>query len=92
MSERYFKDYQPHDRVPVQGDGSWWLPKDDPRGAGSHPPGTVEWWEHEAAWHDYDRRYPGQPAHVVAGRGGFGYGEITEHLGREPTTWRPNKE
>jgi hypothetical protein len=85
----YVKGYGPHDRVPVQGDGPYYLADGDPRKAGSHPPGTIEWWEHVEAWNDYARKYSGQPAHVVAGRGGFGYSELFEHLGHEPKTWRP---
>lgn len=55
--------------------------------------GTVAWWEHEEAWVDYARRYPyagsRQDAERVAERGGFSYAELTNHLGHEPTTWRP---
>lgn len=53
------------------------------------PPGTVAWWEHEQAWLDYSRRYSGQSAERIAERGGFGYWELMDHLGHEPTTWRP---
>jgi hypothetical protein len=89
LSERrYRSDYSPHDRVPVQGEGSWWLSQRDPRRVGAKCPGSIEWWEHVEAWKGYDKLYPGQPAHVVAGRGGFGWLELIDFLGHEPTTWR----
>lgn len=54
-------------------------------------PGTVAWWEHEAAYADYKRRCPGsamkQSAERLAQRGGFSYGELLDHLGHAPTTW-----
>lgn len=54
-------------------------------------PGTVAWWEHERAYADYARRFPGsaqtQSAARLAERGGFSYGELIDHLGHEPTTW-----
>lgn len=54
------------------------------------PPGTVDWEEHERAAADYMRRFPnGQDAEVLARRGGFDYGELTDHLGHEPRTWQP---
>lgn len=53
------------------------------------PRGTVAWWEHELAWHDYHRRWPGQSAERIAERGGFGWDELVDQLGHEPTTWQP---
>ena len=53
------------------------------------PAGSVTWQEHLQAWSEYAARYPGQSAEVIAGRGGFGYYEMTEYLGHEPTTWEP---
>jgi hypothetical protein len=76
-------------RAPVQGDGLYRLRPDDPRTKGSHVPGTVEWSEHEEAWKDYHKRHPDQSAEVIAERGGFGYNEMTTHLGHEPRTWKP---
>lgn len=65
-------------RAPVQGE---WP---------SRPSGTVSWWEHEQAYEDYRRRFGnGQTAERLAERGGFGYSEMTDHLGHEPTTWEP---
>ena len=57
--------------------------------AREHHAGTVAWAEHEEAWGDYAKRYSGQDAERIASRGGFGYAEITGHLGHEPTTWEP---
>lgn len=54
------------------------------------PAGWVEWWEHELAWQGYRDRYgSSQTAVDIAERGGFSYGELTEFLGHEPTTWVP---
>lgn len=55
------------------------------------PYGTIAWWEHEAAWVGYHKRYPGidQDAERIAERGGFGWGELTTYLGHEPTTHQP---
>lgn len=57
------------------------------RGRPRKPAGTVAWWEHEKAWEDYGARYSSQDAERIAERGGFGYWEMTDHLGHEPTTW-----
>lgn len=52
--------------------------------------GTVSWDEHEEAWREYARRFgPYQSAERIAERHGFGYSEMTDLLGREPTTWEP---
>lgn len=53
-----------------------------------HGPGTISWAEHEEAWADYGARYGGQSAERIAERGGFSYGELVDHLGHEPKTWR----
>jgi hypothetical protein len=57
------------------------------------PAGTIAWWEHEEAWLGYRRKYPGsaarQDAQKIHDRAGFGYGELVEFLGHEPTTWQP---
>lgn len=77
-------------RAPVQGDGNWGMADGDPRKVGSHPPGTVAWAEHLEAYVDYSRRYgTDQSAERLAERGGFGYSELTDHLGHEPKTWKP---
>lgn len=53
-----------------------------------HHHGSVSWAEHVEAWEDYARHYGReQTAERLAERGGFGYAEITEHLGHAPTTW-----
>jgi len=52
--------------------------------------GTVAWAEHLEAWERYAGLGHGdQSAERVAERGGFGYTEICELLGRSPQTWRP---
>jgi len=57
-----------------------------------HGPGSVAWSEHLLAWSDYARRYgTSQSAERLAERGGFGYAELTDHLGHEPTTWEPRR-
>jgi hypothetical protein len=54
--------------------------------------GTVAWWEHEAAWNDYAKRYgTRQSAERIHERAGFSYGELVDHLGHEPTTWQPRQ-
>lgn len=67
-------------------------PRSDPR---HKPPGSIAWWEHERAWEGYRRVFPGsaavQDAQRIQERGGFGYYELVEFLGHEPTTWVPNK-
>ena len=66
-------------RAPVQGERTL------PRG-----PGSITWEEHLLAWSGYAARYgTGQSAERIAERAGFGYDELTEFLGHEPTTWRP---
>lgn len=57
-----------------------------------HEPGWISWEEHERAWLDYARRYGrGQSAERIAERGGFGYWELTQHLGHAPKTWEPRQ-
>lgn len=56
---------------------------------GPHGPGTISWAEHEEAWAVYGALYSGQSAERIAERGGFGYVELVDFLGRNPTTWRP---
>ena len=51
--------------------------------------GSITWEEHEKAWADYGRRYPGQSAQRMAERGGFSYSELVLYLGRPPETWSP---
>jgi len=54
--------------------------------------GTIEWWEHELAWEAYVKKWGNyQSAERIAERHGFGYNEISELLGHEPTTWEPWK-
>jgi hypothetical protein len=71
-------------RAPVQGQRSL--------GAGQpgYGPGTISWAEHLQVWSGYAARYGiRQSAERIAERGGFGYTELVEHLGHEPTTWEP---
>lgn len=87
------RTYDRNRRVPVQGEGSYLLRIDDPRSKGSVVPGTVSWMEHVEAWKVYAERFgDDQSAKVVAQRGGFGYFELMEYLGRKPRTWRPTKQ
>jgi len=66
-------------RAPVQRDHG-------ERGKG---PGSVSWAEHVEAWASYASRYgTSQSATRIADRGGFSYGELVTHLGREPLSWR----
>lgn len=55
------------------------------------PYGTVEWAEHVEAWEAYRRHHPGQSAERIAERGGFGLLELTQQLGRLPSTWQPSE-
>lgn len=76
-------------RAPVQGD-SWRPPRIPcvPR----RPAGTISWEEHLEIYERYAARYGrDQSAERLAQRGGFGYGEATELLGRQPATWRPRE-
>jgi len=53
-----------------------------------HPRGTISWEEHLEIWLAYDKKYHcGQSAERIAERGGFGYTEATELVGRELRTW-----
>jgi hypothetical protein len=52
------------------------------------PDGTIAWSEHEEAWRAYDAKWRcGQSAERIHQRGGFGWSELCEFLGREPLTW-----
>lgn len=71
-------------RAPVQGDRHA-TDRTKDRAAG-----TVSWAEHLLAYSNYSARYGrDQSAERLAERGGFGYIEITGHLGHEPKTWTP---
>jgi hypothetical protein len=53
------------------------------------PCGFVSWEEHLEAYAAYARQYGNlQSAERISERSGFGYWEMTELLGREPTTWQ----
>ena len=80
------------DRVPVQGDGRWYLSPDDPRSSGAHRPGTVSREEHDAAWEAYRQLFgDSQSSDRIIERGGFSYRELTTLLGREPTSYEPTE-
>ena len=81
-------------RAPVQGVGAWRLPVRHPaRRPGDRRPGTIAWEEHAEAWTAYRDRYNnGQTAERMAERGGFGYDELVDFLGHEPTTWERRAE
>ncbi len=70
-------------RAPVQGEKH-------PGHAGYRPPGTITWSEHVEAWNAYAKRFGTyQSAKRMAERGGFGWSELVQFLGREPSTWKP---
>lgn len=50
--------------------------------------GSIAWFEHLAGHAHYGHS---QSAERIAERGGFGYGEFTKMVGREPTTWRAGR-
>ncbi|HEU0077169.1 MAG TPA: hypothetical protein VFQ76_05930 [Longimicrobiaceae bacterium] len=73
---------KPERRANVQGD------RRIPKGKPGHAYGTIAWWEHEAAYAVYARRYgTSQSAERLNYRGGFGYAELVDHLGHAPETW-----
>lgn len=77
-------------RVPVQGDGPYWLSPDHParQGTNTHCPGSVSMEEHVEAWRAYESEYhSGQSAQRIAERGGFSYFELCNFLGHAPTTF-----
>jgi hypothetical protein len=52
--------------------------------------GTISWDEHLEAWLVYKWAGHGsQSAERLAERGGFGYGELLDLLGRAPESWEP---
>jgi len=72
-------------RAPVQG-GDHGIPN----GAPGYGAGTISWAEHELAYATYARDHGrDQSAQRIADRGGFGYAELVEYLGRPPETWAP---
>lgn len=74
------------ERAPVQRDGY------RTRNLVYKPPGSVLWAEHCEGWKQYARRFgEDQSAERIAERGGFGYYELTEYLGHNPTTWEPRR-
>lgn len=52
--------------------------------------GSISWEEYLLAHAAYART-SWQSAEQLAQRGGFGWFELVEYLGREPTTWRPGR-
>jgi len=72
-------------RAPVQGEL-----RHDPSGRPARGLGTISWEEHEQAWALYAGKYGrDQSAQRIAERGGFGWHELVDLLGHEPTTWAP---
>lgn len=54
--------------------------------------GTISWAEHLAAYASYALvNGRSQSAETLAERGGFGWFELVEYLGREPETWAPRR-
>ena len=83
MSEKHCPTCICGRRAPVQGEPQRHLRP-------SRGPGTISWEEHERAWAAYAQQYGrDQSAQRIADRGGFGWYELVELLGREPTTWAP---
>lgn len=70
-------------RAPVQGEYAG--KRGEARAAG-----TVTWEEHLEAYAGYAAKFgSSQSAERLAERAGFGYHEMTDFLGHEPTTWMP---
>lgn len=68
-------------RAPVQREHA-------PSRHGEKAAGTIDWAEHLKAYEGYAAQYgSSQSAERLAERGGFGYGELVEFLGRDPETW-----
>lgn len=67
-------------RAPMQSSG----------GRHGRPRGSITWAEHEEIYAAYAARNgTRQSAQLLADRGGFGWSECEQLLGREPRTWRP---
>ena len=59
---------------------------------GTKGAGTITWAEYLEAYADYSAKYGrSQSAERLAERHGFGYWELTDHLGHEPKTWEPRR-
>lgn len=77
-------------RWPVQGERAY-SAKDTPDGVDrpKKPRGTVGDAEARLAYEAYARTYRSEQSFErLHQRGGFGYWELTQLLGHEPTTWR----
>jgi hypothetical protein len=80
----------PERRAPVQREDYRRLPDGTLDRAQRKPAGSISWDEHLEAYAPYSRRYgTDQSAERLAERGGFGYWELFDLLGHEPTTWKP---
>mgnify|MGYP000901226671 FL=1 len=80
------------DRVPVQGEGLYWLSDSDlkQRGLRAHKPGSVSRQEFIAAYDAYVVKYGrNQSADRLIERGGFSFFELIALLGHEPETFEP---
>ena len=79
------------DRVPVQGDGMYWLSESDlrKRGLRAHEPGSVARSEFTLAHLMYMIGGGTQSANRILERGGFSFFELTNLLGHEPETFEP---
>lgn len=81
MSEKHCPTCICGRRAPVQRDTG-------KHGRPARSAGTIAWEEHLEAYAEYAGRFGNsQSAERIAQRGGFGYGELIEFLGHEPTTW-----
>lgn len=78
-------------RVPVQGEGMFWLSESDlrQRGLRAHEPGSVSRSEFTLAHLMYMIGGGTQSANRILERGGFSFFELTNLLGHEPETFEP---
>jgi len=53
------------------------------------PAGSIAWSEHFLIWEMYAKKNGAQTAERIAERGGFGYSEACNLLGRDLETWEP---
>lgn len=76
-------------RAPVQGEHATPARRDQ-SARPAKGPGSIAWEEHLIVWSAYAAKWcSDQSAERIAERGGFGWYEIVDLLGREPTTWSP---
>lgn len=81
----------PERRARVQACSGAYLPlSHSARPHDARPQGTVAWSEYLEAYAAYTILYgDDQSAERLHERGGFSFTELTQYLGRPPTTWKP---